>query len=185
MNRNETSPPKLKAHVDRKRLYMMLAIAICGYVLMAWFFLDRFERYILGAGVAIAVGFGVKEMLLNKARIVIDERGVLDSRLGLGWIRWRDITHVYIAQYQNVDHVCMDVVDPSRYLNKRSIAVRGMLKFHQKANNISPFSINVGVLDVGAEELYETIIAGMNSYGAGRSEAPSSTELTSHHPSVA
>ena len=167
MNHAETSLPKLEAHVDRKKLYLMLVLAVCGYALMAWFFLDRIERYILGAGVAIAIGYGVKDMLLNNARIVIDERGVLDSRLGLGWIRWRDITRVYIAQYQNVDHVCLDVVDPTHYLNKRSIGMRGLMKFHQKANNISPFNINVGVLDVGAEELHEAIISGMNSYGAG------------------
>jgi hypothetical protein len=157
------APPSLTATVNKQRLYLLLAGAVLGYGVM-YFFLGRVELILLGICVVVAIIYGLKQAFSDDTRVVIDQSGVLDSRLGLGTIRWRDITNVYMTQLHNIPHICLEVEDANRYLKNRSTAVKALLKFHQAANDITPFNINTGVLDAPAGDIYNAILANRQFY---------------------
>ena len=156
-------PPRLTARVNKQKLYLMLAGSVVAYGVL-YFFLSRVEMIILGFCVVIAIIYGLKQLLVGDSRVVVDERGVFDSRLGFGTIRWRDITNVYVTEFNSIPHVCLELVDPNRYLKSRSMAVKGLLKFHEKKNKITPFNINTGVLDTGPSDIYDAIQANWQFY---------------------
>jgi len=156
-------PPRLVARVDKKRLYWMLALAVCAFV-VSYFLASRFEFVVLSVCIVIALVYGIRLALRDDTQVVIDERGVLDSRLAYGLIRWRDITRVYVSEYQYNEHVCLELVNPEHYLKRHSIVTRGLLKFHQARNKISPFNINTRVLDVSTHDIYHAIIENWTFY---------------------
>src|SRR4030095_3485454 len=156
-------PPRLVARVDKKRLYWMLALAVCAFA-VSYFLASRFEFVVLSACIAVALVYGIRLALRDDTRVIIDERGVLDSRLAYGIIRWRDIARVYVSEYQNNEHVCLELVNPEHYLKRHSIVTRGLLKFHQARNKISPFNINTRVLDVSTDEIYHAVLEGWKFY---------------------
>jgi len=134
---------------------------------LLYFFVNRTQLIVFGICVVIAVIYGVKELISGAGRVVIDERGVLDSRLGLGTVRWRDITNVYVKELHNIPHVCLEVNGADRYLSKRSAATRGLLKLHHKTQGIPAFNINTGVLELGAGEIYHAIMTNWEYYRRG------------------
>ena len=155
-------PPRLVARVDKKRLFWMLALTVCGFG-VSYFLASRFEFAVFTVCIVIALVYGIR-LALRDERVIIDERGVLDSRLAYGIIRWRDIARVYVSEYQNNEHVCLELVNPEHYLKRHSIVARGLLKFHQVRNKISPFNINTRVLDVSTDEVYRAIVEGRSFY---------------------
>ena len=156
-------PPRLVARVDKKRLYWMLALAVCAFF-ASYFLASRFEFVVFAVCIVIALVYGIRLALRDDARGIIDERGVLDSRLTYGIIRWSDIARVYVSEYQHNDHVCLELTNPEHYLKRHSIVTRGLLKFHQARNKISPFNINTRVLDVSTDEVYRAILEGWRFY---------------------
>src|SRR5205085_4469386 len=116
--------------------------------------------------------YAVKEMLTTGARVIIDRRGVLDKRIGMGVISWEDISGVYTTNLNNVPHVCLEVINEKKYLADRSIVTVAALKFHKYKNNISPFSINAGVLDTSADEIYNAIMEWREYYSVRGAQVP-------------
>jgi len=166
MNTPQTeAPPKIVARVDRRKLYFMLVAAVCAYG-AAFFLASRFELVVMGVALAVGLAYGVKELLTNKTKIVVDKHGVLDTRLGMGTIGWQDIERVYVTRgkKQHWDYICLDVVDAKKYLDRRNAAARASIKFNAAYNKMSPFNINTGVLDVRTDELYEAIVHSANYY---------------------
>jgi hypothetical protein len=166
------APPPLVARIHKKRLYLLAAVALGGYVLM--FFLPgqgRFELAAFGLMSTIFAVYVVRETFRSDAKVVIDHRGVLDKRLGVGTIRWEDITGIYVKPLRSIDHICLEVADEQKYLRKRSKLTNASAKFLKATNKISPFNINTGVLDASADEIYAAIVHGCEYYAsAGPSE---------------
>jgi hypothetical protein len=164
MNPNEgTTPPALEAQINKKKMFLMIAAGLAGYAVL-YFSLSLIPLVVTGVVLVFVIGYLLKEALTNSTRVVIDEKGVMDSRMGMGTIRWNDITDVYVAELNNIDIVCLEVADDQKYLNRRSGAAAASLKFSKALNNVSPFNINTGVLDAGADEIYSAIVAGREYY---------------------
>jgi hypothetical protein len=156
-------PLRLVARTDNKKMYLALVIAVLALG-SASFLASRFEIAVLASGVVIGIVVGVRETLRGNTRVVIDELGILDNRLGLGTIRWRDLRSVYVTRRYNIAHVCLEVENSSQYLRRRSVITNLLLKYRERQTDIPPFSINTGVLDIGAGEIYEAIISNWEFY---------------------
>jgi hypothetical protein len=166
-------PPPLVARIHKKRLYLMAGLAFAGYLLM--FVLPgqgRFELAVYGLMSTIVAVYVVKESLRSDAKVVIDHRGVLDKRLGMGTIRWHDIKGIYVKPLRSIDHICLEVVNESRYLNKRSAFSNAAAKFLKVSNKISPFNINTGVLDARRDDIYNAIVQGCEYYASAERFLP-------------
>ena len=169
MNPNQNRPPSLCAHVDKSKLYFFTAALPVLFALLYFVLkVSRFELIVWGSLIVIALVYAVKELVRSDVRVVVDHRGVLDKRNGMGTIAWKDIERVYVEHLNNVPHICLDVRAEKKYLAKRSSLAVLMLKFNKRANNISPFNINAGVLDVSADEIYDAIVSGTEHYAASR-----------------
>jgi hypothetical protein len=158
-------PRPLRARINRKQLYLMAGLAFAGYGVM--FVLPgqgRFELVVFGVISTIIAIYVVKASFRSDARVVIDHRGVLDKRLGVGTIRWQDIRGIYVKKLKSIDHICLEVENENKYLNKRSTFTNLAAKFLKATNKISPFNINTGVLDAGPDEIYAAIVHGCEYY---------------------
>src|SRR5262245_45796344 len=131
------APPKIVARVDRKKLYFVLGVAVCAYG-ASFFLASRFELVVMGVALAIGLAYGVKELLTNKTRIVVDKNGVLDTRLQMGTIDWHDISSVYVTRgkKQHWDYICLEVADAKKYLDRRNVAARASIKFNAAYNKM-------------------------------------------------
>src|SRR3982750_183399 len=122
-------PPAIVARVNKKKLYMMVGLAAVAYAVL-FLFVSGFELVVFGAVVVIAVCYAVRELLTNKTRVVVDGSGGLDTRLGMGTIRWGATADFYVAQNHDIDHICLEVLEEKKYLNRRSAAAKVALKFN-------------------------------------------------------
>lgn len=153
--------------IHKKRLFILSGVALGGYALM--YFLpgqSRFELIVYGLMSSIVAVYVVKESLRSDTKVLIDHHGVLDKRLGMGTIRWHDITGIYVKKLKHFDHICLEVADEQKYLQKRSAFTNAAAKFLKSTNKISPFNIGTGVLDAGADEIYAAIVHGCEYYGS-------------------
>jgi|SRR6185436_3095074 hypothetical protein len=144
---------------------MMGGGAFAGYALM--FVLPgmgRFELAVYGLMVTIFAIWAAREFFKSDAKVVIDRRGVLDKRLGLGIIRWQDIDGIYVKKLRSIDHICLEVANQQKYLKRRSAISNAAAKFLKTTNKISPFNINTGVLDASSDEIYAAIVHGCAYY---------------------
>jgi hypothetical protein len=88
-------------------------------------------------------GVAVWQLFEQRAKIVIDDHGVLDRTLGVGPIAWRDIEH--------------DVADPDRYLANAS-PLRRALASANVALGYTPLTINLSLLAADPDEVFELIL---------------------------
>ena len=99
-------------------LVFLLMTAISG--LSVW--IGTPVGYILG-GLGLAFfGLGGVLTLWRELRpgpkVVINNEGIEDRRLGTGLIRWREILHLSIQTVQSHRYLCIDLVDPEKQLAK-------------------------------------------------------------------
>jgi hypothetical protein len=162
MNASMAAVPRLEARVDKKRLTMMIGIAVTVYAGIVFFAgAGKVYNALLGIAVVTGVVYGVKELFQDGTRVIIGPRGVLDKRNPFGTIAWADIERVYVVNNNSVNHICLDLVDEEKYFRKSSKAAKWALKFTKAKTKVSPFNINMGTLDVAAEEVYRAIERGV------------------------
>ena len=160
------APRPLMARINKKRLYMMVGVALAGYAAM--FILPgqgRLELAVFGLISTIVAIYTVREAFRSDVKVVIDHRGVFDRRLGMGTIRWQDIEGIYVKKLKSIDHVCLEVADEQKYFARRSAFTNLAARFLRATNKISPFNINTGVLDAATDEIYAAIVHGREYYG--------------------
>lgn len=172
MNNSEhIQPPHIEASINKLQLILLMAGAVIGVSALYLFFnLKPYFLYTMTGMAALIIGYGLKELLQNDARVVINHQGVLDKRLGLGTILWRDIKRVYVISLNNIDHVCMELYDEDKYLRNRNSIANLSSKLHNTTTKISPFNINTGVLNVETNEIFEAIMRGCEIYAPKQSK---------------
>jgi len=115
---------------------------------------------------AAAVASAVVGMAAAKSspRLVIDDTGVLDSRLGVGKIAWSDIEDVQIeAKYGN-RFLCFRVRNPDIYIARIKGPKKAKALFHQQLG-FKRFNVDVEDLEVSLVDLKKEIDALIARHG--------------------
>jgi hypothetical protein len=60
------------------------------------------------------------QLLDPRPRLVINSQGVYDRTNGAGWIDWSDIRAAWVASVMGHDFLCLEVLDPEKYLGRMS-----------------------------------------------------------------
>ncbi|WP_417351838.1 STM3941 family protein [Flavobacterium alkalisoli] len=155
-----------------KRNKTKLFFAFLGSVLFVaagFYILDKPMKLIPGleniVGSAAIVFFGALSvfaflfLMNNKPAVIVDETGITDysTGIGVGHIKWEDITGFSIRKVFNHRFIIVHVKNPEVYINKAS----GTKKWLRKRNNAmygSPISIPENNIKDNIDELYNLFL---------------------------
>ena len=130
-----------------------------------WFDLRPSLRLFAWVCVAcIAVGVPVR-LALGVGRtpcIILDAEGIVDTRLKVGLIRWRDIRQPFIHTHNGAEFVCLELHDPKAY-KERMPAWAKVNRALEATHGMPPFAINMNFLDMDAKTLLAHIHRGCAS----------------------
>ena len=120
-----------------------------------WFELSRSMRLFAWVCVAvIAIGTPVR-LALGAGRtpcIVLDSEGIVDTRMKVGLIHWRDIRQPFIHTHNGAEFVCLELHNPKAY-KERMPAWAKFNRALEATHGMPPFAINMNFLDMDAKTL--------------------------------
>lgn len=93
----------------------------------------------------------------KRTRIVINENGIDDKKLGVGVIEWNDILDVKVVRAGKMDLIHLKLENPSKYKNKMSLFNKITAKLNHTLAGDS-VQINVNIVDMEAVEIAEMIM---------------------------
>lgn len=167
-------PPDIEAYPRTKQMAMLFFVSLaCFFVLYFFFNIKTFYLVFLGCCLVITGIYLIKDFLDKSPRVVINQEGVYDKRLGVGTILWKDIKRVYGVSLNNVDHVCLELYNEDKYLDRRSAITNLGGKIHKTTTEISPFNIVTANLDYDYDEIFEAIATGCEIYAPKRQKTDS------------
>jgi len=120
---------RLEIEVSKPRT-LALIVLTCVMVAMCYFCttLPELTPRIVGwFGVCFfSLGFVVlpRQLLRGGPQVIIDERGLEDRRSKLGLVDWADVVSLSVGEIKKQRFLCVEVVDPKKYLDRFSIAGR-------------------------------------------------------------
>lgn len=91
-----------------------------------------------------------------RPRLIIDEQGVLDRKLGVGRIAWSDIRATYLKSIHGSDFICLKLRNANKYKQKLS-QVRHSLAGANRGLGFTDFYLNLSGVDVGTDEVIKLI----------------------------
>ena len=106
-----------------------------------------------GAGALVFVWQIVDE----RPRLVIDERGVLDRTLGVGWIDWLDIEAARVMSIAGNDFIALELRNPEKYWVRLSNVKRAMASANRRLG-FSDFNLNLSGVEAKTEEVFELLM---------------------------
>src|SRR3712207_3948036 len=120
-----------------------LLCVLLFYVDGNWFDLSRTLRLFAWVCVAfIAVGVPVR-LALGVGRapcIILDSEGIVDTRMKVGLIRWRDIRQPFIHTHNGAEFVCLELHNPKAY-RERMHAWAKFNRVLEATGGMPPFEI--------------------------------------------
>lgn len=148
-----------------RRKYVLLLIGVVGFVVLGMFIVghprpNRPSDVWLGWAMIIFFGSGIPifiwQLLDNRPRLVIDERGVRDRTLGVGVIPWSEITGAYVQSIHGNDFICLELRTPELWVRKLSRMKRAMVSAN-RALGFTPLFLNLSGVNARTDEVLELI----------------------------
>jgi hypothetical protein len=127
------------------------------------FILYHFEGMATAPGWACVLVTGIcaysflPRLLDRRPRLIIDDRGVFDRTLGIGFIPLRDIRNAYIKTIFDKTFVCIDLHNTSHWLMQLTRTQRTLANCNERFG-FSPISLYLTGASVSAECVLDTIL---------------------------
>jgi hypothetical protein len=134
----------------------VLVIAACGFMALT---AGGLRQWVGWLGVIFFGGClaGVLVQLFSGGPvIVIDDVGVLDRRLGVGPIRWQDISSVSLIEIKRQRFISLWLRNEDEYLSRAGGWREGIVRAN-RAMGFSPFCLSFTGLTPGLDEAYARI----------------------------
>jgi hypothetical protein len=95
-------------------------------------------------------------MLDNRPRVVIDDAGIDDRVMGIGVIRWADVSEAFLLYDHQTTYMCLELRNPEQYLERMSSSQRAMSSW-DRLLGYTEFSINITGLDRRADDILNRV----------------------------
>ncbi|KAA9327072.1 hypothetical protein F0P96_17690 [Hymenobacter busanensis] len=145
---------------SRKR-HALLTLVGLAFVAMGVFMIATDGNWGLGLTTIVFFGacaaVGIWQFLDTRPRLRITDEGILDRTLGVGLIRWADITDAYVRSINQESFICLEVRDEQAYTGQLS-PLKRKLAGANAALGFTPLSINLSGVDLNPEQLLEYIL---------------------------
>lgn len=99
----------------------------------------------------ISAIFTFRGLFVSGVQVTIDERGILDHRLGVGCIPWEDVAEFRVSEVQSQKFLSFRLVNEARYIASMPFC-RRMLSKLNRATGFSAFCIGFQELTPGIDE---------------------------------
>lgn len=139
--------------------YILLLIASIGFVCAGiWMIIDGewfgwVGALFFGSGIPIFVW----QIIDSRPRLIIDDNGILDRTLGVGYIAWRDIEAAYVQSISGNDFICLELRNTEHYAQKLSNVKRAMTAAN-RGLGFTDFNINLSGVDAKTDEVFELVM---------------------------
>lgn len=143
--------------------YFLLLVGSLGFVAAGIFILNHGNSTDSWIGWMAIIFFGSGIPLFgwqladSRPRLVIDEQGILDRTLGVGIIPWSEITGAYLRSIQGNSFICLEVLNPERWLERLSPIKRAMVPANE-ALGFTVLNLNLSAVSAEPAELLELIL---------------------------
>jgi hypothetical protein len=135
-------------------LTTVLAIILIAAGLIIIF---KFKQYLpIGGGLLVAA---IMVLILSfivgsgeETRMLINDEGINDVRLGVGMIPWTQIESVYLESKYNNQYLCLKLKSPQQFLSKLPHDKRARLEKHHSLG-MTIFNISIGEMDIDPLDL--------------------------------
>lgn len=148
----------MECYTSRTKLLGLLGLT-CVMVGMSCFLttLPGLARVVGWIGVGFfGLGFIACPVMFFRTgpQVIINDEGIQDHRLKVGVIRWDDVRSLFIRRVQSTRFLCIDVVDPQKYLSRLPRWTRPMIPLAESmglpALTISFSGLHPGIKEVSA-----------------------------------
>jgi len=106
-----------------------------------------------GLGAAV----GIWQFFDSRPRLRVSDAGILDRTLGVGLIKWTDITDAYLMSINRENFICLVLRNEADYLAHLS-PLKKRLAAANQALGFTPISINLSGVDINPEQVLEYIL---------------------------
>jgi hypothetical protein len=89
-------------------------------------------------------------------RLVINEDGIVDSRLGVGLIPWSDILEAHLESKYNNAYICLKVRSPEKFLDRLPQEKRSRVLNSHKLG-FTHFNVSISGVDVNPIDLLQLV----------------------------
>ena len=150
----------IEVRVQTNNAWRLLLVAPVGMALFYYLFgYMPVSFWILGGAVLLALPFSLLRRTGDGPCIVLSDEGILDKRLKVGIIHWRDVKRAYRYSLHGVPYVCLDLHNLKEYEARRPVLLRVLSSF-QRLFGMSSISICASGLDLDSGALLNQIQAG-------------------------
>lgn len=142
--------------------FLFVAAGIAFVITPETFEGRRSATFVYVIGWLLIVGFGagfvvcLREALSRQPRLLIDEEGIEDRRLGLGKIPWTEILDVRLVRMQRVPLLALFLRDPGPWLEKLPRFRRWAARTNQRMG-LSPFVISLAATKQKAGKVHDLV----------------------------
>jgi hypothetical protein len=98
-----------------------------------------------------------RELLDSRPRIIINEMGIEDRKLGVGLIPWSEITGAYVKSFKGADFICLLLRNPEMWTHKLSPAAQKMGKAN-RALGFSDLNLILSGTDANSTRVLDLIV---------------------------
>lgn len=151
-------------------VFCVVLLSVAYYFDGTWYHLGRkltvlfwvfVPLIVVGMPIRLALGVG------RSPCVVLDSEGILDTRLKVGLISWRDIRKPYLFTHEGSDYVCLELHNANLY-KERMPAWGKVSRALEATSGLPPFAIGVNFLDVDAKTLLAHIHRGCSGVYAAQ-----------------
>lgn len=156
---DSSSSQSIEIYLMRAKVWLYVALGAMvavAFAAMAWFIDIKLVRYatlpIAAFGVVVAIWAFVKTRD-RQAKLIIEEDGLVDTRLPVGKIFFRDIAEVKVGQmHQEINRILLRLKDSGPYLRGLSAWQRFRTCPFGKQRG-GDVEIDISMLDIDGDEL--------------------------------
>ena len=98
----------------------------------------------------------VWDLLRPGPRVIINENGIEDRRLGIGLVTWNEITAIELRWMGRAKFLCVEVRNPDRYVSAMPLHIR-LFVWANGLLGYPPITITFAGLSPGIQEVWEYI----------------------------
>lgn len=155
------SPTEIRLRPEYKwRMAALAAIAMA-----AFYYIFGYLPLVAWIGAPVIVIFLVINMVRGQNTqpcIVLNDDGVLDTRLKVGVIRWSDIRRISCHSVESVEYISLDLRNSATYEARRPLWFRVASQV-QRVHGMSSIAISTNGLDIARDTLVNMLHQGCDN----------------------
>lgn len=147
----------VKNSILKNAFYAFLSLIFVGlgiYFLLA-------DKLLIGWALTIFFGLVLSVTIYrffnSHPRIIIDDFGIYDSKLGIGEIEWEDIDNIYLNSHFGKNNISLVLNDTAKYLRRISNHRSKVFQINSESG-LETINLNLRGTDKKAQEVFEVLI---------------------------